>query len=170
MRHLCCCAGFPVVAASTGYSLIAVPRLLIVVASLVVVPGLMGTGLTVTVHGLCCSAAYGIFPDQGSNPCLLHWQVDSLPLSHHGSHTTLSIPNLLSNIIPKLSCNFPPQYSILFYRFLKVSFSVVRTYSLELDLQSNPNSTIWCWVYNIIYKSLKIPLSLSVNGDDNRCW
>ena len=26
----------------------------------------------------------GIFPTQGSNPCLLHWQVDSLPLSHQG--------------------------------------------------------------------------------------
>ena len=24
----------------------------------------------------------GIFPTQGSNPCLLHWQADSLPLSH----------------------------------------------------------------------------------------
>ena len=29
------------------------------------------------VHGLSCSAACGIFPDQGSNPCPLHWQVDS---------------------------------------------------------------------------------------------
>ena len=27
----------------------------------------------------------GIFPDQGSNPCLLHFQVDSLLLSHQGS-------------------------------------------------------------------------------------
>ena len=27
----------------------------------------------------------GIFPTQESNPCLLHWQVDSLPLSHLGS-------------------------------------------------------------------------------------
>ena len=26
----------------------------------------------------------GIFPDRGSNLCLLHWQVDSLPLSHQG--------------------------------------------------------------------------------------
>ena len=26
----------------------------------------------------------GIFPDQGLNPCLLHWQVDSLSLSHQG--------------------------------------------------------------------------------------
>ena len=27
----------------------------------------------------------GILPDQGLNPCLLHWQVDSLPLSQQGS-------------------------------------------------------------------------------------
>ena len=26
-----------------------------------------------------------IFPIQGSNPRLLHWQVDSLPVSHQGS-------------------------------------------------------------------------------------
>ena len=36
-------------------------------------------------HGLSCSKACGILPDQGSNPCLLHWQADSLPLSHQGS-------------------------------------------------------------------------------------
>ena len=29
--------------------------------------------------------ACGIFPDQGSNPCPLHWQVDSQPLHHQGS-------------------------------------------------------------------------------------
>ena len=28
----------------------------------------------------------GIFPTQGLNLGLLHWQVDSLPLSHWGSH------------------------------------------------------------------------------------
>ena len=36
-------------------------------------------------HGLSCSAACGIFPDQGSNPCSLHWQADSQPLRHQGS-------------------------------------------------------------------------------------
>ena len=30
-------------------------------------------------HRLSCSAACRIFPDQGSNPCLLHWQTNSLP-------------------------------------------------------------------------------------------
>ena len=31
------------------------------------------------------SAACGIFPDQGSNPCPLHWQADSQSLRHQGS-------------------------------------------------------------------------------------
>ena len=31
----------------------------------------------VAVHGFTCSVACGIFPDQRSNPCLLHWQEDS---------------------------------------------------------------------------------------------
>ena len=39
--------------------------------------GLQSTDSVVVVHGLGCSMACGIFPDQGSNPCPLHWQVDS---------------------------------------------------------------------------------------------
>ena len=26
-----------------------------------------------------------IFPDQGSNPCVLHWQADAIPLDHQGN-------------------------------------------------------------------------------------
>ena len=33
----------------------------------------------------------GIFPTQGSNPCLLHWQADSLPLSHLGNPSLVHI-------------------------------------------------------------------------------
>ena len=42
-------------------------------------------GSVVVAHGPSCSAACGIFPDQGSNPCPLHWQADSQPLRHQGS-------------------------------------------------------------------------------------
>ena len=42
-------------------------------------------GSVVVAHGPSCSAACGIFPNQGSNPCLLHWQADSQPLRHQGS-------------------------------------------------------------------------------------
>ena len=34
---------------------------------------------------LSYSKPCGIFPDQGSNPCPLHWQVDSYTLHHQGS-------------------------------------------------------------------------------------
>ena len=39
-------------------------------------------GSVVVVHGLSCPVACRIFLDQGSNPCPLHWQVDSYPLHH----------------------------------------------------------------------------------------
>jgi len=42
-------------------------------------------GSVVVVLGLSCSKSLGIFPDQGSNPCLFHWQVGSSPLNHQGS-------------------------------------------------------------------------------------
>ena len=42
-------------------------------------------------HGLSCSAACGVFPDQGSNPCPLHWQADSQPLHHQGSPRRVKI-------------------------------------------------------------------------------
>ena len=47
------------------------------------------SGSVVVAHGPSCSAACGIFPDQGSNPCPLHWQADSQPLRHQGSPTFL---------------------------------------------------------------------------------
>ena len=48
-------------------------------------PGFYRTGSVAVAHRLSCSTVCGIFPSQGSNPCLLHWQADSLPLSHQGS-------------------------------------------------------------------------------------
>ena len=54
-------------------------------ASVVVASGLAHISSVVVMHGLSCSMACGIFPHQGSNPWLLHWQADSLPLSHQGS-------------------------------------------------------------------------------------
>ena len=51
--------------------------------------GLQSTGSAVVTHGPNCSTACGILPDQGSNPCPLHWQVDSQPLRHQGSRKFL---------------------------------------------------------------------------------
>ena len=49
-------------------------------------------GSAIVAHGPSRSAARGIFPDRGSNPCPLHWQADSQPLRHQGS----PIPQFLS--------------------------------------------------------------------------
>ena len=109
---VCGCAGssllwglFSLVVTSRGYSPDVAGGLLIGAASLAAGHGLQGTwalvvlvcGLRSLAHGLQstgpvagarglrCSAARGAFWDQGSSLCLLHWQADSLPLSHQGS-------------------------------------------------------------------------------------
>ena len=46
---------------------------------------LQSAGSVIVAHGPSCSAACGIFPDQGSNPCPLYWQADSQPPRHQGS-------------------------------------------------------------------------------------
>ena len=52
----------------------------------------------VVAQALSCSSACGIFPDQGSNPCPLHWQADSYPLYHLGSHIPIFI-HLLADLL-----------------------------------------------------------------------
>ena len=61
-------------------------------ASVVAVCGIISFGSRALEHRLntcgatiSCSETCGIFPDQGLNSCLLHWQADSLPLDHQGS-------------------------------------------------------------------------------------
>ena len=78
-------------------SLVAVREPLAVVAPLVAERGLQAPGFRscgtwaqqcgsrAPEHGLSYSKPCEIFPDQGSKPHFLRWQVDSLPLSHRGS-------------------------------------------------------------------------------------
>ena len=49
-------------------------------------------------HGLSCSVVCGIFPDQGLNPCLLHWQADALPRSHEGSPSRALLHEVLASL------------------------------------------------------------------------
>ena len=62
------------------------------------------------------SLSRGIFPNEVSNPCLLNWQVDSLPLNHQGS--PLLIMEVLSIHWIKILCQiyesqiFVPNWSM----------------------------------------------------------
>ena len=77
--------GLSLVAASGGHSSSRCAGLSLSRPLLLWSTGSRRAGSVVVAHGPSRSAACGIFPDQGSNPCPLHWQADSQPLRHQGS-------------------------------------------------------------------------------------
>ena len=79
------CEGFSLVAASGGHSSSRCAGLSLLWPLLLRSTGSRRAGSVVVAHGASHSAACGIFPDQGSNPCPLHWQADSQRLRHQGS-------------------------------------------------------------------------------------
>ena len=77
--------GLSLVAASGGHSSLRCAGLSLSRPLLLRSTGSRGAGSVAVAHGPSCSAARGIFPDQGSNPCPRHWQADSQPLRRQGS-------------------------------------------------------------------------------------
>ena len=68
-------------------------------------------GSVVVAHGPSCSAACGIFPDQGSNPCPLHYQA----LCHQGNpHWPFWRTNFLFHYFSVLLFYFQFYYILLF--------------------------------------------------------
>ena len=74
-------------------------------------------GSVVVAHGPSCSATCGIFPDQGSNPCSLHWQADFQPLRHQGSPIIVLFSCLIH--IPKMWSN---KFTVVFSFFSPIPF------------------------------------------------
>ena len=67
------------VAANVGHSPFVVLGLVFAVPPVVIEHGFYSMwALVVMEHGFSCPVACEIFPDQGSNPCPLHSQADSL--------------------------------------------------------------------------------------------
>ena len=77
--------GLSLVAASGGHSSMQCAGLSLSWPLLLRSTGSRRAGSVTVAHRPSRSAACGIFPDQGSNPCPLHWQADSQPLHHQGS-------------------------------------------------------------------------------------
>ena len=82
-----CCAGFPLVAGNRGFSFGGSP-----VAGHRREGAWACLGSVAVSHGLCCSMASDIFPDQGSNPCPLRWQVKHF--YHRATREASKIPIL----------------------------------------------------------------------------
>ena len=83
--------GLSLVAASGGHSSSQCAGLSLSRPLLLRSTGSRRAGSVVVAHGPSGSAACGIFPDQGSNPCPLHRQADSQPLRHQGSLSSISL-------------------------------------------------------------------------------
>ena len=84
----------------------------------------LGTWASVAVaRVLSRPAACGIFPDQRSNPRLLHWQADSLPLDHQGSPTVVLTDHTYTHPVSAgdLSYTLPPEEVPPQARVLKTS-------------------------------------------------
>ena len=86
--------GLSPVAASGGHSSSLCAGLSLSRPLLLQSTGSRRAGSVVVAHRPTCSAACGIFPDQGSNPCPLHWPADSQPLCHQGSPIFSFLRNL----------------------------------------------------------------------------
>ena len=89
----------------------------------------------------------GIFLTQELNPCLLHWQADSLPLSHQGRpllglreeiffRYTLQLPDFLYFLFPNPSNGPLPQ---IFPSVSIFSFLVQKALVLPIRPSSNRN-------------------------------
>ena len=68
------------------------------------------TGSAVVAHGPSHSAARGIFPDRGTNPCPLHWQADRFSTTvppRKPQHTFFKMP-LVFKFFPHQDWICPP--------------------------------------------------------------
>ena len=85
-------------------------------------------GSVVVAHGPSCSAACGIFPDQGSIPCPLHWQADSQPLRHQGSpiYAIIDSVSLYGCLITISNLNSAKQNSISILPTFKFYSSLIK--------------------------------------------
>ena len=89
------------------------------------------TGSVIVAHGPSCSAACGIFPDQGSNPCPLHWQTDSQPLHHQGSPGIILFLPLLQKSLETLNAHM---HVLTMYRNRLAVFFTFSLYFLGLEV------------------------------------
>ena len=100
--------GLSLVVASGGHSSLRCAGLSLSRPLLLRSTGSRRAGSVTVAHGSSCSAARGIFPDQGSNPCTLHWQADSQPLRHQGSPAVAYFECISNAVYDKTPSQFFP--------------------------------------------------------------
>ena len=82
--------------------------------------------LSSMAHGFSGSEACGSFPDQGSNPCPLRWQVDSYPPYHQQV-----LFSYMSSLWVKIACQSPK------HPFISGYTPEFWTYPVEIQISEN---------------------------------
>ena len=107
-------------------------------------------GSVIVAHRPSCSAACGIFPDQVSNPCPLHWQADSQPTT-----APLGKPDKDLLKVRHLACltelkheHAGIQNSSLFLRELTVYTPYMGFWRSSLSDWEHPPLVLVCWVFS----------------------
>ena len=146
--------GLPLVAASGGHSSSRCAGLSLSRPLLLRSTGSRHAGSVVVAHGPSCSAACGIFPDQGSNQCPLHWQADSQPPRHQGSPCFRFKEN--KNLHKGESGSHPCSAHSLFFFFINFIYLCIcvcmywlrrvflAAHRLSLVVVSGGYSSLWC--------------------------
>ena len=108
-------------------------------------------GSVIVTHGLSYSVACGIFPDQGSNPCPLHWQADSQPLRHQGSPVYLFLISFdTSSLTHKLFINVLISKCLVIFHCLS-GIDFLLDFIMSENILYNLNIYIYIYTYNIIW-------------------
>ena len=149
--------GLSLVAASGGHSSSRCTGLSLSWPLLLRSTGSRRTGSAVVAHGPSCSAACGIFPDQGSNPCPLPWQADSQPLCHQGSPIFIYWPNILWLLYWLISSGnfnidflgFFNMYSYIAWGKKEFYFSLPTSVTFFLALLHCLGRSLQCWIKSV---------------------
>ena len=90
--------------------------------------------------GLSCYTSCGTFPDQRWNPCLVHWQVDSSPLSHQGTPISGYLTECSESPWGEKKARSSQHISSLSSRLRKVSKTAVNAFNIKGRMRSVPHN------------------------------
>lgn len=82
------------------------------------------TGSTAAAQRLAAPRHYGLFPEQGSNPHIVRWPMDSLPLSHEGSPAFVLNNPLLVCIFSEMGFKEADYHSLLRYSIYNMRYCI----------------------------------------------
>ena len=93
----------------------------------------------------CYFLLQGIFPTQRSNPCLIHWQENSLLLSDHVSWEEVQSHSISWSFV--FDQIFPPRtFFLIFWNFIVFFLGGICFHPLDLKLSGHLNPIGLAWV------------------------